>query len=333
MNKTQSSCPTLEECFKSYLADRRDLRPGTIHSYQEVFKRADTLKDKPVDQIKFSDIKHLYAWLRYDKGYSPASIELLNAILVPTFNHAVRDDILPKNPAEGAYHEVARGDVWKSTHRPALTKHQASQFLGYVHHSPKFKHWEPLFITLFGTGLRVGEIIALRWEDVSFKMNFIKVNRSITFTDGKVNVGPPKTPASNRTIPMLSEVREALVAQNTYSKLTQVKNGENVPGKKGYIFLSSKGTVYYPSSINCAIDAIVKNYNAENLYDPLPHFSVHQIRHTFCSRLCEMDVNVKVIQSVMGHSDYQTTMDIYTDITDEKKQLDFSKLEGKLNLS
>jgi len=332
MNQLTKKCPTLEECFNAYLTDRRDLRPGTIHSYQEVFKRADTLKDIPVDQIKFSDIKHLYAYLRYDKDYSPASIELLNSILIPTFNNAVRDDILLKNPARGAYHEVARGDVWKSVHRPALTRHQSEQFISFIHYSPRFKHWEPMFITLFGTGLRIGELIALKWEDVSFKLNYIKINRAITFSGGVVNVGSPKTPASSRTIPLLSEVREALVTQNTYSRIIQVRNGDNIPGRKGYIFLNSKGKVYYPSSINCAINAIVKAYNKENLYDPLPHFSVHQIRHSFCSRLCEMDVNVKVIQSVMGHSDYKTTMDIYTDITDEKKQADFSEIDEKMRI-
>jgi len=156
--------------------------------------------------------------------------------------------------------------------------------------------------------------------------------RPCVFTGGKVNVGPPKTAASSRTIPLLSEVREALVTQNTYCRIMQVRNGENVPGRKGYIFLNSKGNVYCPASINCAINTIVKSHNKENLYDPLPHFSVHQIRHTFCSRLCEMDVNVKVIQSVMGHSDYQTTMDIYTDITDEKKQADFAGIDEKMRI-
>jgi len=331
MNSNNTKCPTLEEYFEVYIKDRRDLREGTVFSYRNAFKRAEHLLTTPINEIKYSDIKHHYAYLRYDKGYSPASISLLHAIFIPLFNCAVRDDIIKKNPAEGAYHEVARGDVWKSVHKPSLTAHQTKQFLNFIHHSSRFKHWEPMFVTMFGTGLRVGELIALRWEDVSFKDNTIFVNRAIVYNaEHKPIVGPPKTVASIRTIPLLSDVRDALVQQNQLARLTQVKNGDNIPGRKGYIFLTKKGNVYVPSAINGAIDYIVNNYNKENLYDPLPHFSVHQIRHTFCSRLCEMDVNVKVIQSVMGHSDYQTTMDIYTDITDEKKQHDFTAIDEKM---
>ena len=61
-----------------------------------------------------------------------------------------------------------------------------------------------------------------------------------------------------------------------------------------------------------------KKENREPLL--LPHFSCHHLRHTFCTRLCENESNLKVIQSVMGHSDIQTTMDIYAECTAEKKQ-------------
>ena len=58
----------------------------------------------------------------------------------------------------------------------------------------------------------------------------------------------------------------------------------------------------------------------------LPAFTCHIMRHTFATRLCESDMNLKVIQSVMGHRDIQTTMDIYVDATDKKKQESFQKL-------
>ena len=62
----------------------------------------------------------------------------------------------------------------------------------------------------------------------------------------------------------------------------------------------------------------------------LPHFSAHHLRHTFCTRLCENESNLKVIQSVMGHSDITTTMDIYAECTAEKKQEVFATLNGKI---
>ena len=62
----------------------------------------------------------------------------------------------------------------------------------------------------------------------------------------------------------------------------------------------------------------------------LPHFSAHNLRHTFCTRLCENESNLKVIQSVMGHAHITTTMDIYAECTAEKKQEVFATLNGKI---
>ena len=62
----------------------------------------------------------------------------------------------------------------------------------------------------------------------------------------------------------------------------------------------------------------------------LPKFSAHQLRHTFCTRFCENETNLKVIQSIMGHSDITTTMDIYADATQEKKQEIMANLNGKI---
>ena len=62
----------------------------------------------------------------------------------------------------------------------------------------------------------------------------------------------------------------------------------------------------------------------------MPDFSAHTLRHTFCTRLCENETNLKVIQTIMGHKDIQTTMDIYADCTDDKKKEVIKKIEGKI---
>ncbi len=63
-----------------------------------------------------------------------------------------------------------------------------------------------------------------------------------------------------------------------------------------------------------------------------PDFSAHHLRHTFCTRLCENETNLKVIQSVMGHKDIQTTMDVYAEATEQKKQESFERLAAKLDI-
>lgn len=83
-----------------------------------------------------------------------------------------------------------------------------------------------------------------------------------------------------------------------------------------------------PTDVNRAIHRIVEDYNNEETTNArkerreavlLPHFSAHSLRHTFCTRFCENESNLKVIQSIMGHADITTTMDIYAEATAEKK--------------
>ena len=99
--------------------------------------------------------------------------------------------------------------------------------------------------------------------------------------------------------------------------------------------------VYSPHTINRAIVRIISLYNREETEkaqaedrkpELLPHFSVHNLRHTFCTRFCENEGNIKVIQEIMGHSDIATTMNIYNEATIEKKKESFANLEGKIKL-
>ena len=97
--------------------------------------------------------------------------------------------------------------------------------------------------------------------------------------------------------------------------------------------------VYTPESVNRAIKRIYTAYNEEETFiakkehrDPilLPHFSAHVLRHTFCTRLCENETNLKVIMDIMGHSDIQTTMNIYAEVTGVKKQESMMALSDKI---
>ena len=95
-----------------------------------------------------------------------------------------------------------------------------------------------------------------------------------------------------------------------------------------------------PQSVNTAIKRIAHSYNREEALrarkdkrEPvyLPDFSCHHLRHTFCTRLCENETNLKVIQSIMGHRNIETTMDVYAEATDRKKKETFEKL-SKLDI-
>ena len=115
-----------------------------------------------------------------------------------------------------------------------------------------------------------------------------------------------------------------------------------IDGYSGFIFSNRCGYVHNPQTLNRAIKRIVKEYNAretqqakEEKREPilLPDFSMHVLRHTFCTRFCENETNVKVIQEIMGHADISTTMDIYAEATEEKKKEVFANLDNKIKIS
>ena len=118
-------------------------------------------------------------------------------------------------------------------------------------------------------------------------------------------------------------------------------NAVEIDGMTGFIFCNRFGNVPNPQSVNRAIKRIIADYNAGEEVEAkkqhrepvlLPDFSAHHLRHTFCTRLCEKETNLKVIQSVMGHKDIQTTMDIYAEATEEKKQESFERLAATLDI-
>lgn len=140
---------------------------------------------------------------------------------------------------------------------------------------------------------------------------------------------------------MLSEVKQALLQE----RKNQFETGFNktvIDDYSGFIFQNRFGECLNAHCINRAIDHISREYNNKETEtaekeqrEPklLPHFSAHNLRHTFCTRFCENETNLKIIQEIMGHADISTTMNIYNEATKEKKIESFANLEGKIKIS
>lgn len=114
---------------------------------------------------------------------------------------------------------------------------------------------------------------------------------------------------------------------------------EEIDGYSGFVFTTADHTLYQVGCVNRAIHRATDAYNEREREaakkegrEPLilPELSAHNIRYTFCTRLYENESNLKIIQSIMGHLDIQTTMDIYADCTQEKKQEVMTNLNGKI---
>ena len=340
---------TLNDLFALYMAGKTRLKESTRTNYIYMYNKyvRDSLGLKKIKTIKYSTIYNFYCRLIDIGGFKPNSLENVHSILRPVFKLAVRDEYIRTNPTDDVLAEIKKSYDWEKPKRISLTIEEQSAFIDFMATHVVYRRWLPLMTVFLGTGCRVGEIIGLRWDDCDFDENTININHNTLYRhyidegEMRFHITTPKTKAGRRIIPMLSEVKNALLMEYNI----QMDFGfcdEEVDGYTGFIFQNRYGGLLSPHDINRAIDRICKAYNKEEQENAtrenrkpvlIRHFSVHNLRHTFCTRFCENETNLKVIQEIMGHADIETTMNIYAEATKEKKQESFANLEGKIKIS
>lgn len=339
---------SLNDMFEKYMQGKTELKQSTRTNYNYMYKNyvADALGNRKIGKIKYSDIKTFYNSLIREKNFKPNSMEIINTILHPVFTLAVRDGYIRSNPTDGCMSEIKKSHNWEKPKRHALTIEEQSAFINYMANSEMYSHWLPIFTVLLGTGCRVGELIGLTWNDCDFKNNTISINHNLIYRqqdngECEMHITTPKTSAGIRTIPMLSEVKKTLMQERRKQMIEGFSDTE-IDGYSNFVFTNRFGYVHNPMTLNRAIVRIYTAYNEEEVANAkkehrepilIRHFSVHNLRHTFCTRFCENETNVKVIQEIMGHSDISTTMNIYAEVTESKKQETFKNLDGKIKIS
>ena len=337
---------TLNELFDTYMSTK-ELKQSTRTNYMYMYKNyvSNVIGKRRIGSIKYSDIKKFYNSLILEKKFKPNSMEIINTILHPVFTMAVRDGYIRTNPSDGVMAEIKKSHNWEKPKRHALTEEQQALFIDFLAESKTYNHWLPLMTVFLGTGCRVGELIGLTWDDCDFTEGIITINHNLVYRQqdsGKceMHITTPKTESGKRVVPMFQAVRKALLQE----KKEQMRNGFNstiIDGYSGFVFTNRCGYVHNPQTINRAIKRIYTACNEQEIERAkkehrqpvlIPHFSVHNLRHTFCTRFCETEADLKIIQEIMGHSDITTTMNIYNEATKERKQESFARLEGKIKI-
>lgn len=312
---------TLNDRWESYISSKPELRKSTVNDYYYMYNKfvRNDIGSLPITSITYSRMKRFFNHLITDLGLKMTTVDNVNTVLHPVFTVAVRDNLIRTNPMTGLMSELKKAYNWSRPKRHSLTEEEQKIFMQRIDSSPL----KPLFILMLGTGCRISEAVGLRWQDVLWEENLISVNHILRYStiDGKARlwVGPPKTSCGTRMIPMMLSVREAL--REEYKR--QEKEGfcsSVVDGYSGFIFCDKHGKAIRPETVNRAITALIKDCDVQ-------HFSSHQLRHTFCTRFCERETDLKLIQEIMGHSDISITMDIYNESNIGRKKASFARLE------
>lgn len=338
--KTETRKVTVNDLFDLWCDLKRGLKDNTFQNYKymyNMFVRSSFGKLR-ITAVKKSDVKRFYNTLADEKILTIATIDNIHTVLHQVFDLAVDDDYIRINPTDHMLKELKQSHNFETVKRKALTVAEQKLFIDFLRDHPQYHHWYPVFAVMLGTGMRVGEIVGLRWCDIDLDKKLIDINHTLVYYnhgDGKgcsFSINTPKTKAGERIIPMLDFVKEAFLLEKKYQKEIGLYCRATVDCYTDFIFINRFGDVQHQGTLNKAIRRIIRDCNDEVLLrgetDPvlLPKFSCHSLRHTFTTRLCESGVNVKVIQDVLGHADISTTMDIYVDVTKDMKQKEFNVL-------
>lgn len=331
---------TVNDVFDMWKETKRGLKDNTFQNYCYMYR---TFVEHTVGQYKIcdvtkTDIRKYYISLTDVQNFKISTVEVIHGILHQVFDIAIDDGYINRNPCENIMKDMKRVSYARNSKKEALSESEQKIFLNFLLKEEKYRHWYPVFAIMLGTGLRVGEAVGLRWCDIDLENDLIYISHTLVYynhaTNGcYCNINTPKTRNSFRTIPMLGFVKEAFLMEKAYQEKHNIKCVETIDGYTDFIFVNKFGGTQHQGTLNKALSRIIRDCNYEMLEKNsdtkmlLPHFSCHILRHTFATRMCEQGVNVKVIQSVLGHGDISTTLDIYTHVNNDFKCKEFKGFE------
>lgn len=226
--------------------------------------------------------------------------------------------------------------------RRFLSQEEQNRFLQQVENN----WYKEMFYIMFLTGMRIGEVGGLKWEDVDFKNKCININRSLScqYESGvkTVRLTAPKTHNSYRKIPFMGEAEEMFLSQKKKQEKIKKELGRRYRSEGEFldlVFVTSMGSPVFRHHAEKEVKKVVKAINEQEAFDSVreqrePHYFEdlypHAIRHTFCSRCFQLNMNPKVVQKLMGHQHYSTTIDIYTHVMQDDIDSEVCKLESAI---
>jgi integrase len=235
---------------------------------------------------------------RLDAGLSASTVHKMHDILRRGLAQAVKWHLLPRNVAD-----VVKPPRPVPTEMVALSADDTRRLLEAAGEC----RLEALYILAVHTGMRQGEILALRWQDVDMENAVVSVRRTLTRNGGKIAFGEPKTKKSRRSIRLTPQAVEAL-----RSHLERQLRDMEILGDRyqdqGLVFTTDTGGPINPSNLRQrSFAALLKRAG-------LRHMRFHDLRHTCATLLLSRGVHPKFVQELLGHATIAITLDTYSHV-------------------
>jgi len=301
MEKKTATAATFEEYANTWMTFNvpATCKPSTEKDYRSILDNhvLPAFGKKSVSEIKRMMIKK-FLMGKIKSGFAASTVSHMKCCIGGTLNVAVDDGVLTANPA----HRL--GKIFKKKNvqgdiRPYPKDELASLLESFQSHFPD--HY-PQALTLARTGMRLGESLALQWDDINFEGRFITIQR--TFSRGKI--GLPKN-GKRRRVDMSKQLTQVLKNAKYQRKIETINKGWGKVPK--WVFVSNAGT---PLDVNHWRKRIF--YKAIEKAE-LRKIRVHDIRHTFASLLIQAGESLAYVRDQLGHHSISITVDIYGHLT------------------
>ena len=298
------------------------VKKGTLESYNKIFHLyiEPFLGDRKLSEVTSQEIQVFYNELAKN-DYSKSTITLVHALVTNMFRHAYRLELIQKNPIDHII--LPRGRQKQERH--VLTRNAQDILLRYL----VGNEIEELVIFALATGMRLGEMTGLTWENVDFEKNEVYVKEILKRDpNGKFYKDIPKTSKSLRTIPMLPQIAERLRKLKKFQE--KKKLAGRMPRANEYeslgklVFTRPDGSPYSDLQLCRILKRIVTEINRDDI--EFPSITPHCLRHTFATRALENGISAKVVQEFLGHSSVKLTLDLYTHVMHHTKAEEMQKL-------
>lgn len=290
----QKDIPTFYEYAENWLETYKigTIKPTTLSGYRTYLNAHlyPAFGNVPLNSITTKDIQKMLNEKSDKAGKTLRDIMVLFRSILES---AKKDKLIDDNPADDSRLKIPSS---KKTERRALEVWEVKDIIDNIDLLPRNDDRQFIALLIF-TGMRRGEILGLRWEDIDLENNVICVRRNVTYPGGRnrPNVGTPKTKSGERTVPIFQKLLDYLLPLK----------------EEGFIFGGDE-----PLTNMMLQNKLTRIGKIVDMHGATPHV----FRHSFATMMYDSGSDIKTIQSVIGQKDYKTTTDRYCHARDDKKQ-------------
>jgi integrase len=269
--------------------------PNAVDNYRTIADHhlRPALGKRPVAKLTTGEIDHLLASKRAS-GLSVSTVRRIRSVLAQALTQAQRWEMVGRNVATLSTAPKQRRPEGRS-----LTTAQAQRLLKAL----DGHRLEALYVTMIGTGLRRGEALGLRWDDVDLKGSVLTVRHQLKREAGRLVLGDVKTERSRRAVNLPRFVVDALKAHAKRQKAERLAVGP-IWRNTGYVFTTTIGTPIDPRNVGRDFASVTEAAG-------LGHWHPHELRHSAASLMLAQGVAIEVVSNVLGHSSIRLTADVY----------------------